>query len=52
MGSKPAEGLNTGILFLMAAPYAIIGFVGYRWYKSKQSGTSLATDIRQIFKSK
>ncbi|MEO9209714.1 MAG: hypothetical protein ABI208_01375 [Ginsengibacter sp.] len=35
MGSKPAQGFNTGILYLMAIPYLAVGFVGYRWWRSK-----------------
>lgn len=34
LGHKPAKELNNGIIYLMIAPIAIIGFVGYRWYKS------------------
>jgi hypothetical protein len=34
MGEKPAKGLNQGILYLMAAPFAIVGFIGYRWWKN------------------
>ncbi len=38
MGEKPAQGLNQGILYLMFAPFAIVGVVGYKWWKSnKQS---------------
>ncbi|MFM1794957.1 MAG: hypothetical protein RL642_1342 [Bacteroidota bacterium] len=33
LGHKPAKGLNSGIIYLMIAPLAIIGFVGYRWIK-------------------
>ncbi len=36
LGEKPAEGLNAGILYLMAAPFALIGFIGYRWWKGNQ----------------
>lgn len=36
MGEKPAKALNTGILYLAAAPIAIGGFIGYRWWKSEQ----------------
>lgn len=32
LGHKPAKGLNTGIIYLMIAPLAIIGIVGYRWW--------------------
>jgi hypothetical protein len=34
MGERPAKALNTGILYLAAAPLAIAGFIGYRWWKS------------------
>jgi hypothetical protein len=34
LGHKPAKALNTGIIYLMAAPLAIIGFVGFRWWKN------------------
>ena len=33
LGEKPAKGLNAGILYLAFAPLAIIGIVGYRFYK-------------------
>lgn len=28
-----ANGLNKGILYLMAVPYVIIGCIGFFWYK-------------------
>jgi hypothetical protein len=34
MGEKPARGLNGGILYLMAAPFLVVGVIGYRWWKS------------------
>ena len=34
LGEKPAKGMNQGILYLMAAPFVIVGFIGYRWWKS------------------
>jgi hypothetical protein len=36
MGEKPAKGLNQGILYLMFAPFAIVGVVGYRWWQSNK----------------
>jgi len=33
LGEKPARGLNAGIIYLALTPLAIIGFVGYRWWK-------------------
>jgi len=36
MGEKPAQGMNSAILYLMMAPFAIVGFIGYRWWKSNK----------------
>jgi len=36
MGEKPAKGMNSGILYLMATPFAIVGIIGYRWWKSNR----------------
>ena len=36
MGEKPAKGFNTGIIYLMLTPFAIAGFVGYRWWKNNR----------------
>ena len=36
LGHKPAKGLNTGIIYLMFAPVAIIGAVGYRWWRNNR----------------
>ncbi|MFM7645749.1 MAG: hypothetical protein ACKO41_03450 [Sphingomonadales bacterium] len=37
LGEGPAEGMNTGILYLAFAPFAIIGYIGYRWYKANRN---------------
>jgi hypothetical protein len=37
LGEKPARALNTGILYLAAAPLAIAGFISYRWWKNNGS---------------
>lgn len=36
LGEKPAAALNTAILYLMGAPFLIIGFVGWRWWRSQK----------------
>ena len=37
LGEKPAQGMNSGILYLMLMPFAIIGFIGYRWWKNQST---------------
>lgn len=36
MGEKPAKGMNSGILYLMAAPFVIVGYIGFRWWKGNR----------------
>lgn len=36
MGEKPAKALNSGIIYLAATPLALMGFIGYRWWKSNR----------------
>lgn len=35
LGEKPAEGMNSGIIYLMLAPLAIMGVIAYRWWKGR-----------------
>ena len=37
LGEKPAQGMNSGILYLMLTPFAIVGFISYRWWKNNRS---------------
>lgn len=37
LGEKPAKGLNAGILYLAFAPFAIVGYVSYRWWKNQKT---------------
>jgi len=37
LGEKPAKGMNSGILYLAFAPFAIVGYVGYRWWRNNRS---------------
>jgi hypothetical protein len=36
LGEKPAQGLNQGILYLMFTPFLIVGFIGFRWWKTNK----------------
>lgn len=36
LGEKPAAGLNSGILYLMFAPFVIVGFIAFRWWKNNK----------------
>jgi Ca2+/Na+ antiporter len=36
LGEKPARGLNAGILYLAFTPLAMLGIMGYRWWKKNE----------------
>ncbi|MFT4092156.1 MAG: hypothetical protein QM640_00860 [Niabella sp.] len=39
LGDGPAQGLNSGIIYLAFMPLLIIGYIGFRWWKNeKRSG--------------
>jgi hypothetical protein len=44
-GDTTTNGLNEGILFLLAAPYLAVGVVGFVWYK-KFRRKNVSIDIR------
>jgi hypothetical protein len=35
------NGLNTGILYLLAAPYVLVGGLGYYWYRTMRKNNSI-----------
>ena len=36
LGEKQGKGLNAGIIYLMLTPFAIGGYIGYRWLKNEK----------------
>ncbi|MDP1843157.1 MAG: hypothetical protein Q8K64_07015 [Sediminibacterium sp.] len=36
LGEGPASALNSAIMYLAFAPFAIVGFIGYRWWKNEK----------------
>lgn len=36
LGEGPAQGLNSGILYLMFTPFILVGVIGYRWWKNNK----------------
>lgn len=37
LGEEPARGLNAGIIYLALTPLALVGYFGYRWWKSEKA---------------
>ena len=36
LGEGPAKGMNSAILYLAFFPLVLIGFIGYRWWKTNK----------------
>jgi hypothetical protein len=36
LGAGPASALNSAIIYLAAAPFAIMGYIGWRWWKNEK----------------
>lgn len=45
LGEKPAQGLNSGILYLMFTPFILVGFIGYRWWKNNKEVEESGAEI-------
>jgi hypothetical protein len=35
-GGSAGKGLNTGILYMLALPYLLVGTIGFVWYKNRK----------------
>lgn len=46
MGEGPAKALNKGIIYLAFTPLAILGLVGFRWWRSQHSEDGSSGDNR------
>ena len=45
--SQIASNLNTGILYLLTAPYLLVAVIGYLWWRSSKKNMSPQTILRQ-----
>jgi hypothetical protein len=50
--SNFGEGLNKGILYLMAFPYMIFGAIAFFWYKESKKGSDKSSNILDNLKRK
>ena len=37
LGEGPASALNSAIIYLAAAPFAIMGYIGWKWWKNEKT---------------
>jgi hypothetical protein len=43
-GGTAGNGLNAGILYMLATPYLLVGIVGYIWYKNRRKDDEVITE--------
>ncbi len=43
-GGKAGRGLNTGILYLLALPYLLVGTIGYVWWRNRKNSEEPGSD--------
>ena len=43
-GGSAGKGLNTGILYMLALPYVLVGAIGYVWWKNRKQ------DVDEVFR--
>lgn len=39
-GGTEGKGLNTGILYMLAMPYLLVGGIGYLWWRNRRKETA------------
>ena len=37
LGKESAEGLNSGFVYLMFLPFAVAGFIAWKWWQNEKS---------------
>ena len=40
LGEKSAKGLNSGIIYLMLAPFTIVGYIGFKWWRAEKENNA------------
>jgi len=43
-GGSAGNGLNNGILYMLATPYVIVGLIGYIWWRNRKKEKEEASD--------
>ena len=46
LGDGPAKALNGAILYLAGAPLAIMGYIGWRWWKTEKQFNAAAKQTK------
>ncbi len=41
-GGTAGSGLNTGILYMLAMPYLLVGAIGFAWHKNRKKDSELS----------
>jgi hypothetical protein len=45
-GGQEGEGLNNGILYMLATPYLLIGVIGYVWWRNRKKDDEVELETK------
>ncbi|WP_020534089.1 hypothetical protein [Lewinella cohaerens] len=45
-GGQEGEGLNNGILYMLATPYLLIGVIGYVWWRNRKKNDEVELETK------
>ncbi|MBL7827409.1 MAG: hypothetical protein JNJ57_12300 [Saprospiraceae bacterium] len=46
-GGGDPQGLNNGILYMLAMPYLLVGGIGYWWWRNRRKEQEQAADLSE-----
>jgi hypothetical protein len=47
LGGGDPQGLNNGILYMLAMPYLIVGSIGYWWWRNRRKESEQVADFSE-----
>ena len=46
-GGQTGQGLNNGILYMLATPYLLVGLIGFLWWRNRRKEYEIEEEIGQ-----
>lgn len=43
-GGQAGQGLNNGILYMLATPYLLVGLIGFIWWRNRRKESELEVE--------
>ena len=46
-GGQAGRGLNSGILYMLATPYLLVGLIGFMWWRNRRKEYEMEEEISE-----